>query len=183
MEQDMRAAELKEWRTKLGLTQEEAGRRLGKTRMTIQNWENGATPISFSVELHCRHVEEEEMRRPEYGPVVLLCAGGLGVAGPYFRREFPNNEAAINNALEIWDKLQPGHPMINDKADGTVTVWSESKLRGEIDKRLAAKHTHPEKVGMAERLMEIGRHFSSLPVLDDRTDDEILGYDEFGLPH
>lgn len=31
-------------------------------------------------------------------------------------------------------------------------------------------------------LEEIIRHFNSLPVLDDRTDDEILGYDENGLP-
>lgn len=25
-------------------------------------------------------------------------------------------------------------------------------------------------------------HFRSLPIIDDRTDDEILGYDEHGLP-
>ena len=31
-------------------------------------------------------------------------------------------------------------------------------------------------------LEEIGRHCSNLPVLDDRTPDEILGYDENGLP-
>lgn len=36
--------------------------------------------------------------------------------------------------------------------------------------------------GLAEELMEIGRRFSSLPVLDDRSDDEILGYDENGIP-
>ena len=29
---------------------------------------------------------------------------------------------------------------------------------------------------------EIQRRFASLPVLDDRTDDEIIGYDENGLP-
>jgi len=36
--------------------------------------------------------------------------------------------------------------------------------------------------GLAERLMAIGRHCASLPVLDERTPDEILGYDEHGLP-
>jgi len=36
--------------------------------------------------------------------------------------------------------------------------------------------------GLAERIMEIGRHCASLPVLDDRTPDEILDYDEIGVP-
>lgn len=31
---------------------------------------------------------------------------------------------------------------------------------------------------LTEEAMEIGRHCSNLPVLDNRTDDEILGYDE-----
>ena len=35
---------------------------------------------------------------------------------------------------------------------------------------------------LAAELMEIGRHCSSLPVLDPRSSDEILGYDENGLP-
>ena len=32
-----------------------------------------------------------------------------------------------------------------------------------------------------EELMEIAKHSGSLPVLDDRDDDEILGYDDNGL--
>lgn len=35
---------------------------------------------------------------------------------------------------------------------------------------------------MVEDVLEIARRFSSLPVLDPRSDDEIIGYDEFGLP-
>jgi len=35
---------------------------------------------------------------------------------------------------------------------------------------------------LAEELMAIGRRCSSLPVLDPRSPDEILGYDESGLP-
>ena len=31
-------------------------------------------------------------------------------------------------------------------------------------------------------LMAIGKSFAALPVLDTRTDDEILGYDDNGLP-
>lgn len=33
-----------------------------------------------------------------------------------------------------------------------------------------------------QAILRIAREFASLPVLDDRTPDEILGYDEDGLP-
>jgi virulence-associated protein VagC len=35
---------------------------------------------------------------------------------------------------------------------------------------------------LADELDEIARHCASLPVLDSRPTDEILGYDEHGLP-
>jgi antitoxin VapB len=35
---------------------------------------------------------------------------------------------------------------------------------------------------LAEDLLEIGRHCASLPDLDTRSPEEILGYDEHGLP-
>lgn len=35
---------------------------------------------------------------------------------------------------------------------------------------------------LADELDEIGRHCAALPVLDRRSDDEILGYDESGAP-
>lgn len=35
---------------------------------------------------------------------------------------------------------------------------------------------------LAQELVAIGRHCASLPVLDARDEDEILGYDETGLP-
>jgi antitoxin VapB len=35
---------------------------------------------------------------------------------------------------------------------------------------------------LADELDEIARHCSQLPVLDARTEDEILGYDKRGLP-
>lgn len=36
--------------------------------------------------------------------------------------------------------------------------------------------------GLAEELLAIGERYSALPVLDDRSDEEILGYDENGIP-
>lgn len=35
---------------------------------------------------------------------------------------------------------------------------------------------------LVEDILEIARRFSALPVLDPRSPDEILGYDENGLP-
>jgi antitoxin VapB len=40
----------------------------------------------------------------------------------------------------------------------------------------------PEQKKLRDRLIEIGKHCASLPVLDPRSPDEILGYDENGLP-
>lgn len=51
-----------------------------------------------------------------------------------------------------------------------------------LEERLVRKRAQRDSRPLEERLMEIARHFSSLPVLDDRTPDEILGYDENGLP-
>ena len=39
---------------------------------------------------------------------------------------------------------------------------------------------HPRR--LAERLLEIGRHCASLPTIDPRSRDEIIGYDEHGVP-
>ena len=41
---------------------------------------------------------------------------------------------------------------------------------------------HASKGQLIDDLMAIARHCSSLPVLDTRSDDEILGYDENGIP-
>lgn len=40
----------------------------------------------------------------------------------------------------------------------------------------------PRRKPSFERMMEISDRCSKLPVLDDRTPEDIIGYDEFGLP-
>jgi antitoxin VapB len=57
-----------------------------------------------------------------------------------------------------------------------VTVAMRERLAREKHKKRAATGT------MATALMEIARHCASLPVYDNRSSDEILGYDENGLP-
>ncbi len=49
--------------------------------------------------------------------------------------------------------------------------------------RLMRVRRESTKRRLADELEEIAQHCASLPILDDRRADEILGYDETGLPH
>ena len=46
----------------------------------------------------------------------------------------------------------------------------------------ALDRSAPPAVPKLDRLREISRRAAKLPVLDDRTPDEILGYDDHGMP-
>jgi antitoxin VapB len=48
--------------------------------------------------------------------------------------------------------------------------------------RLARVRRERTRRRLADELEQIAEHCASLPVLDNRTADEILGYDESGLP-
>jgi DNA-binding XRE family transcriptional regulator len=47
-------------RERLGLTQEEMAKRLGKNRLTIIRYESGHTPVPKAVELAFKVIEAEE---------------------------------------------------------------------------------------------------------------------------
>ena len=49
-----------------------------------------------------------------------------------------------------------------------------------LREKLARERDH--RRSLAERLLEIGARCASLPVLDPRTPEEIIGYDEHGVP-
>lgn len=57
-----------------------------------------------------------------------------------------------------------------------------------LEQALATQTTEPANVSAdlfnqrMAALMAIGKSFANLPVLDSRSDDEIMGYDEHGLP-
>jgi antitoxin VapB len=51
-----------------------------------------------------------------------------------------------------------------------------------IEERLRRVGSHSRKATLLEDLAEIRRRWSAIPVLDDRTAEEIVGYDERGLP-
>lgn len=58
----------------------------------------------------------------------------------------------------------------------SMDIMNDEALRAELARqsRLAAS--------VADRLMEIGRRYAALPDEKRRTSDEIIGYDETGVP-
>ena len=54
--------------------------------------------------------------------------------------------------------------------------------RRAIEERLRRLRGQDRRAALLEDMAEIRRRWSAMPVLDDRTADEILGYDERGLP-
>lgn len=69
--------------------------------------------------------------------------------------------------------------LLAKKTGETLTAAIEQALRERLE-RLQRKQNAAVEVN---RLLEIADRVAALPVLDDRTPDEILGYDENGLPH
>ena len=52
-----------------------------------------------------------------------------------------------------------------------------------LRERLLREQRKDEAIdSLVEEVMDIGRHCAALPLLDARSPDEIIGYDEHGLP-
>ena len=189
----MRPTQLKDYRKRLGLTQEEAGRSFGVSRVTIQNWERGTTPVPVSVD---RLAELRErswwQRQAQHGPVVLTYHTGppdIVTAANTPNEPCETNEVAIRRACEL-RKLHPSHQLrflsVTDMSGRNI--WVGDEIEVEVTGRIAQERRNGQanRTGapksLAERLMEIGREFSSLPV---GTDPNITAedlYDEDGLP-
>ena len=61
-------------------------------------------------------------------------------------------------------------------AGKSLTQVVKEALREKLDRE------RDQRGRLADRAMEIGKLCASLPVLDARTSDEIIGYDEHGVP-
>jgi len=61
----------------------------------------------------------------------------------------------------------------------SITVAIVKALHERLQ-RLTGRH---RPMGLADQLDEIAKRCAALPVIDERSQDEILGYDEKGLPH
>lgn len=77
----------------------------------------------------------------------------------------------------------------NPEADRLATqlaaLTGESKTHAVVEalrERLEREKQKRGRAGIAECLMAIGRKHAALPDRDTRSPDEILGYDENGLP-
>jgi antitoxin VapB len=71
--------------------------------------------------------------------------------------------------------------LATELAKRTGETKTEAVIKALRD-RLARVRRERSKRRLADELEEIAKHYESLPVLDDRYADEILGYDENGLP-
>src|SRR3954466_5420928 len=70
----MEAGEFRRWRKSLRYTQPVAGKKLGVTRATIQNWESAITRVPKMVELAILPLTRTWKQSPEFGPVNLVYA-------------------------------------------------------------------------------------------------------------
>lgn len=61
-----------------------------------------------------------------------------------------------------------------------MTEAIRTALRERLARERSRRQTDAES--LARELMAIGRRCARLPVQNDRPEEEILGYDEFGLP-
>jgi antitoxin VapB len=56
-------------------------------------------------------------------------------------------------------------------------------IRKAVEERLQRVGAHRGGRSLTAEILAIGAHCAALPDLDARSADEILGYDEHGLPH
>lgn len=110
----MRAQDFIEWRHRTDLTQDEAAKKFGVTRATVQNWESGTSPVPVPVETSCQ-IWEERLRQenPNIGPVTLIYADGPMFVNPFGPRQriammhqepYPTNAAAIARVQALWGR-------------------------------------------------------------------------------
>ena len=77
------------------------------------------------------------------------------------------------------------NPEAERLADALAKLTGESKTEAvtrALEDRLARVPRERSRRRLADEIDEIGRHCASLPVLDARPAEEILGYDENGVP-
>jgi transcriptional regulator with XRE-family HTH domain len=141
--------DLKKWRKKHGFNQFEAAEKLGINRGGFQNWEREVRPISKAVELACQEITRLSLQRPDFGPVILVCADGPILQQSDEPRcvallrcdRHSNNEFAIEEAVRL--KVDP--LLLNAfvlSEDGSV-VWDSAELFHECNSRRCVKQPEP----------------------------------------
>jgi DNA-binding XRE family transcriptional regulator len=137
----MHTSEFLEWRKMLGYTQEEAGAKLGVSRATIQNWENGVTRIPKAAELACVRLTRRWKQRPEFGPVAVVYTDGPNwkdLKHSYCLATLQcevhqNNETALERACKLYEAPHFSYCFIMEE-DGQI-VWDGLELARECNQR------------------------------------------------
>jgi hypothetical protein len=78
--------------------------------------------------------------------------------------------------------LKAEHSAAGKFADAAPKKVARDHVVDEILERIR-RQPRRDPAHIETALREIGKRCSNLPVLDNRTSDEILGYGEDGLPH
>ena len=70
-----------------------------------------------------------------------------------------------------------------DRTGESLTVVVTTALRQRLDRERTNESERPQKKAERfRRIQDVVKRFDALPVLDDREPDDIVGYDENGLP-
>ena len=88
--------------------------------------------------------------------------------------------------MQLNIKNEEAYRLAKEIADRNGEILTEAvtrALRDRLDRERAQEQDRAEtKAERLAKLREVVRRFDTLPVLDDRAPDEIIGYDENGLP-
>ena len=78
------------------------------------------------------------------------------------------------------------NPEAEELAEAVAAMTGETKTQAvtkSLKERLEKLRRSKSRRSVADQLDEIAKHCATLPVRDKRSPDEILGYDENGLPN
>ncbi|GJL66553.1 MAG: antitoxin VapB [Nitrospirales bacterium] len=70
-------------------------------------------------------------------------------------------------------------------AEAVTAITGESKTQAvtkALKDRLETLKRRKSRHSVADKLDEVAKHCAALPILDTRSPDEVLGYDDHGLP-
>jgi transposase len=137
----MTKKELREWRERFGLTQDDIAKRFRVSRNTVQNWESGPSTLPGTLADACA-VWEDRLKKEvaEVGPVTLCYADGPMFVDPYGPRQklamlrqepYPTNAAALARIKNIWGNPDFHGPFITDKSGSFL--WNQVELTRVVD--------------------------------------------------
>ncbi len=163
----MTGNDLKSWREKVGLTQQQFADRLGVSRVTVQNWEGADAvpqPVATSCEIWEHRLKQEN---PSLGPVTLVYADGPMFVNPYGPRSrpalmqqepYPTNTTALARVQQLWGSNNFHNPFIIEQSG--EPLWNVVELQRVVDGGDRGSPTLENLLrAIANRVRENSAHF------------------------